>query len=92
MKSLGTLAKKLPLFMELLSVQEIKTLLLKNKNSVTTISKIAVEKELKEKKLFEITLINLNLKREFSLIYHKEKSQNLLFKTCVDFIKKSIKN
>ncbi|MDD2509460.1 MAG: hypothetical protein PHS78_10540 [Aliarcobacter skirrowii] len=51
-----------------------------------------VQKELEEKKLFEIKLKNLELKREFYLIYHKEKSKNLLFETFISFIKEQFRN
>jgi hypothetical protein len=54
---------------------------------VTAISKVIVQKELEEKKLFQIKLKNMELKREFYLVYHKEKSKNLLFETLIEFLK-----
>ena len=44
-------------------------------------------KELEEKKLFQIKLKNIEFKREFYLVYHKEKSKNLLFETLIKFLK-----
>ena len=73
--------------MQLQDFEEIKTIVLNNSNTVTAISKVVVKKELEEKKLFEIKLKNLKLQREFYLIYHKEKSKNLLFETFIEFIK-----
>ena len=73
--------------MQLQDFEEIKTIVLNNKNTVTSLSKVIVQKELDEKKLFQIKLKNLELKREFYLVYHKEKSKNLLFETFVEFIK-----
>ena len=77
--------------MQLQDFEEIKTIVLNNSNTVTALSKVIVQKELKEKKLFEIKLKNIELKREFYLIYHKEKSKNLLFETFIEFLKEKIK-
>jgi DNA-binding transcriptional LysR family regulator len=80
-------AKELDVFMELQDFEEIKTIVLNNKETVTALSKVAVKKELEKNQLFEIKLKNIKLKREFYLIYHKEKSKNLLFETFVEFLK-----
>lgn len=61
--------------MQLQDFEEIKKIVLNNPDTVTAISKIIVEEELKEKKLFQIKLKNLKLKREFYLVYHKEKQK-----------------
>ena len=84
---LGEIAKDLDIFMQLQDFEEIKTIILNNPNTVTAISKVIVQKELEEKKLFQIKLKNLELKREFYLVYHKEKSKNLLFETLIEFLK-----
>lgn len=49
---LGDMAKELDIFMELHSFQEIKSILLKNSNTISAISRVAVEKELKAQTLF----------------------------------------
>ncbi|MFW3411295.1 LysR substrate-binding domain-containing protein [Aliarcobacter butzleri] len=87
MNKIGEIAKELDIFMQLQDFEEIKTIILNNKNTVTSLSKVIVQKELDEKRLFQIKLKNLELKREFYLVYHKEKSKNLLFETFVEFIK-----
>ncbi|MCG3704851.1 LysR substrate-binding domain-containing protein [Aliarcobacter butzleri] len=87
MNKIGEIAKELDIFMQLQDFEEIKTIVLNNKNTVTSLSKVIIQKELDEKKLFQIKLKNLELKREFYLVYHKEKSKNLLFETFVEFIK-----
>ncbi|MDN5113241.1 LysR substrate-binding domain-containing protein [Aliarcobacter butzleri] len=87
MNKIGEIAKELDIFIQLQDFEEIKTIVLNNKNTVTSLSKVIVQKELDEKKLFQIKLKNLELKREFYLVYHKEKSKNLLFETFVEFIK-----
>jgi len=89
---IGEIAKELNIFMQLQDFEEIKTIVLNNPDTVTAISKVIVQKELEEKKLFEIKLKNLELKREFYLIYHKEKSKNLLFETFISFIKEQFRN
>ncbi|MBU0923247.1 LysR family transcriptional regulator [bacterium] len=85
--ALGKYANDVNIFMELQDFEEIKTLLLNNKDTVTAISKHAVKKELDNKQLFEIKLTNFEFKREFHLVYHKDKSKNLLFETFVEFLK-----
>ena len=85
--TIGEIANDLDIFMQLQDFEEIKTIILNHPNTVTAISKVAVKKELEEKKLFQIKLKNLELKREFYLVYHKEKTKNLLFETFVEFIK-----
>lgn len=85
--NLGEYAKDIDIFMELQDFEEIKTVLLDNKDTITAISRLAVQKELREKKLFEIKLKNLEFKRKFHLVYHKNKSKSLLFQTFVDFLK-----
>jgi DNA-binding transcriptional LysR family regulator len=88
---IGEIAKELDIFMQLQDFEEIKTIVLNNPNTVTAISKVIVQKELEEKKLFQIKLKNLELKREFYLVYHKEKSKNLLFETLIEFLKSRFK-
>ena len=87
MSKIGEISKELDIFMQLQDFEEIKTIVLNNKNTVTVLSKVIVEKELKEKKLFEIKLKNIEFKREFYLVYHKDKTKNLLFETFIEFIK-----
>ncbi len=84
---IGQIAQELNIFMELQDFEEIKTIVLNNKDTVTAISKVIVQKELEEKKLFQIKLRNIEFKREFYLVYHKEKSKNLLFETLIKFLK-----
>lgn len=87
MNKIGSISKEIDIFMELQDFEEIKNIVLNNKECVTAVSKIVIKKELLEEKLFEIKLKNIELKREFYLIYHKEKSKNLLFETFIQFLK-----
>ena len=86
MEALGDFAQDISIFMQLHSFQEIKKIILDNPNTITAISKLAVQQEIKEKKLFEVKLTNISFKREFSLIFHKNKTNNYLFETFVDFL------
>jgi DNA-binding transcriptional LysR family regulator len=88
---IGEISKELDIFMQLQDFEENKKIVLNNPDTVTAISKIIVEEELKEKKLFQIKLKNLELKREFYLVYHKEKTKNLLFETLIEFLKNRFK-
>ena len=87
---LGHLAEDLNIFMELYEFDEIKKILINNKDTVTAISKVAVKQELEKKQLFQIKLINIDFKREFHLIYHKNKNKNNLFLTFKDFVESHI--
>ena len=84
---LGEEAKNLNIFMEFSGFVEIKDLL-KNKEVVTCISKYAISDELKSKQLFEIKLKNISFKRDFYMIYHKDKFKTKLFNQFLDFINK----
>ncbi len=77
------------IFMEFSGFIEIKNLL-KNKDTITCISKYAVLEELKEKKLFEVKLKNFKFKRNFYLIYHKNKYKTKLFEEFCNFVKKEV--
>lgn len=89
-KHLPNIEAKLDIFMELYEFDEIKKILMKNSDTVTAISKVAVKEELENNELFEIKLINIELKREFNLIYHKEKIKSKLFEVFEKFIKENI--
>lgn len=87
--AIAALSKELNLFMEFTGFEEIKNLLIQNKDALTCISRFAVLKELERQELFEIKLINIDLKRELYLIYNKNKYQTTLFKEYKKFIHES---
>lgn len=89
------LTDELNVFMELNDFEEIKTIVKNSKDCITALSKVVVIKEIANGELFEVKLKNIELQREFFLIYHKDKSKNLLFETFKEFIKNrfiSLKN
>ncbi len=72
------------IFLELGHTESIKSLLI-NHQCLTCISKIAVTRELEEKKLLQVPLRNFECKRNFYMIHHKDKYKSELFNKFVTF-------
>ncbi|MDD3342155.1 MAG: LysR family transcriptional regulator [Sulfurospirillaceae bacterium] len=87
LESIGKLSKELNICMEFSEFEEAKTILLKNSQTITCLSKVVVEKELKRGELYEIKLHNLPIERKFYLIYNKNKYQSKLFLEFKNFVK-----
>ena len=87
LESIGKLAKELKICMEFSEFEEAKTILLKNPQTITCLSKVVVEKELKRGELYEVKLHNLQIERKFYLIYNKNKYQSKLFLEFKNFVK-----
>ncbi len=83
---------ELNITMEISNFEEIKNILLENKETITCISKLAVKKELKERSLFEIKIKNLKFDRELFMVYHKNKYKSKLFLEFTKYIKKCFFN
>lgn len=79
----------LNIFLELGHTESIKSILM-NRECLTCISKISVEKELLEKKLYQISIKDFECKRDFLMIYHKDKYHSSLFEKFVFFSRKLI--
>lgn len=77
----------LNVFLELGHTESIKSIL-KNRECLTCISKISVDKELQEGKLFQVPVKNFECKRDFLMVYHKDKYHSALFEKFVFFSKK----
>ena len=86
-KALGDLKKNFKIYIESSEIEEIKNFLLNDENLLTCISKYAVENELKASLLYKVKLKNFEIKRNFYLIYHKNKYQSVLFKEFKKFVK-----
>ncbi len=78
------------IFLELGHTESIKSLLI-NHQCLTCISKIAVTRELKDKKLFQVPLKNFECRRNFYMIYHKDKYKSELFNKFVIFTQSMIR-
>ncbi len=77
----------LNIFLELGHTESIKSIL-KNRDCLTCISKISVDQELQEKKLFQVKVKNFECKRDFLMIYHKDKYHSTLFEKFTFFSKR----
>ena len=77
----------LNIFFELGHTESIKSILL-NRECLTCISLISVESELREKKLYRVPVKNFECKRDFLMIYHKDKYHSTLFEKFIFFSKK----
>jgi len=77
----------LNIFFELGHTESIKSILM-NRECLTCISRISVENELKEGKLHKVDVKNFECKRDFLMIYHKDKYHSTLFEKFLFFSKK----
>jgi len=79
----------LNIFLELGHTESIKSILINN-NCLTCISKIAVQSELEKKLLHKVTIDNFECKRNFLMIYHKDKYHSGLFEKFSYFARSMI--
>jgi len=77
------------IFLELGHTESIKSLLM-NHRCLTCISKIAVQKDIANNKLLRVAVKNFECKRNFFMIYHKDKYQSELFEKFTYFAKTMI--
>jgi len=78
---------ELNIFLELGHTESIKTILM-NRECLTCISKISVQSELEEGKLFQVPVKDFECKRDFLMIHHKDKYKSALFEKFVFFSRK----
>jgi len=86
--AIGEVSKDIKILMEFSEFAEAKTILLKNPQTITCLSKYVIEKELAREELFEVKLKNITIERNFYLIYHKNKYQSKLFLEFRKFAKR----
>ena len=77
----------LNVFLELGHTESIKSIL-RNRDCLTCISKISVDNELQAGTLFQVPVKNFECKRDFLMIYHKDKYHSALFEKFTFFSKK----
>jgi len=80
----------LNIFLELGHTESIKSILL-NHSCLTCISKIAVKNELRKGSLRQVDIKNFECKRNFLMIYHKDKYHSGLFKKFAYFASQMIR-
>jgi DNA-binding transcriptional LysR family regulator len=78
--TIGALSKEIDIFMEFKEFEEAKTLLCANPETITCISRYVVKKELEKGELYRVRLKNLEIKRDFFMIYHKNRYRSKLFR------------
>ncbi|MEA3491390.1 MAG: LysR substrate-binding domain-containing protein [Campylobacterota bacterium] len=79
----------LNIFLELGHTESIKSILI-NHSCLTCISKIAVKREIEQERLYRVKLHNFKCKRDFLMIYHKDKYHSGLFEKFSYFTRKMI--
>jgi DNA-binding transcriptional LysR family regulator len=77
----------LNVFFELGHTESIKSIL-QNRECLSCISKIAVQKELDDGTLYQVKVKKFDCKRDFLMIYHKDKYKSVLFDKFVYFAKR----
>jgi DNA-binding transcriptional LysR family regulator len=77
----------LNIFLELGHTESIKSIL-KGKDAFSCLSKVAVEEDIKAGKLYQVPVKKFDCKREFSMVYHKDKFHSELFDKFTFFTKK----
>ncbi|HOI84183.1 MAG TPA: LysR substrate-binding domain-containing protein, partial [Campylobacterales bacterium] len=78
---------KLNIFLTLGHNEVIKKIV-EQSDSITCISRLAVQKEIDEGKLFEVKMKNFVFKRKLLRLLHKEKYQSKLLKSFMEFAEK----
>lgn len=88
-ESIKNLNTKINIALESPQFEEILTLIKNNKNTLTCISKAVVKSDLEKRNLYKIDVHNLQFKRQFNLLIHKDKNKSDLFKNfenfCLDY-------
>jgi DNA-binding transcriptional LysR family regulator len=77
----------LNVFFELGHTESIKSIL-QNRECLSCISKIAVQKELDDGTLYQVKVRKFDCKRDFLMIYHKDKYKSVLFDKFAYFAKR----
>jgi DNA-binding transcriptional LysR family regulator len=85
LKEIDKNKKQLKKLLVFSSFESIKRVLKQNKEAITCISRLCVEEDIKKGILYEVKLKNFSFKRDFYLIYHKNKYKNRLFREFCTF-------
>lgn len=84
-QSIKSIDKKINIALESSQFEEILTLIKNNKNTLTCISKAIVNNDLLKKNLYKINIHNLEFKRQFNILIHKDKNKSKLLKNFENF-------
>jgi len=86
LNTIAPLDKELNVFMEFGSIEAIKNFLESGDDYFTVLPRICVESALKEGKLFEVKVRNMEFHRDFILVKRKERTESALMKHFKDFV------
>ena len=86
LNTISPLDKEINIFMEFGSIEAIKNFLESGDDYFTVLPRITVEKALKEEKLFEVKVRNMEFHRDFILVKRKDRSESALMKHFKDFV------
>ena len=78
--------KEINIFMEFENIEAIKNFLLSDDDYVSALPRICVTDELREGKLFEITVKKMVFQRDFILIKRRDRMESALLKHFKDFV------
>ena len=88
LENIGGISHDLEIFMEYKDSQEVKSILAQNKDAITCVSRYVIDHELQREELFEVAIKNISFKRDFFIIYHKNKYKSKLIETFIEWVKK----
>jgi len=86
LNTIAPLDKELKVFMEFGSIEAIKNFLESGDDYYTVLPRITVESALKEERLFEVKVRNMEFHRDFILVKRKDRSESALMKHFKDFV------
>ncbi len=86
LNAIAPLDKELNVFMEFGSIEAIKNFLESGDDYYTVLPRITVESALKEEKLFEVKVRNMEFHRDFILVKRKDRGETALMKHFKDFV------
>jgi DNA-binding transcriptional LysR family regulator len=90
LSALGNLAKDVHVKMEFQDFEEAKSLLFEKKELFTCLSSWVVKRELQSGELVHVKIKNMNFKRKFYCVYHKNKYKNRVFEEFKHFVLEKI--
>ena len=86
LNTISPLDKELKVFMEFGSIEAIKNFLESGEDYYTVLPRITVESALKEERLFEVKVRNMEFHRDFILVKRKDRAESALMKHFKDFV------
>ncbi|MGB5965891.1 MAG: LysR family transcriptional regulator [Sulfurimonadaceae bacterium] len=86
LNAITPLDREINIFMEFENTEAIKNFLLSDDAYISALPRICVANELREGKLFEVTVKNMVFERDFVLVKRKDRTESALMKHFKDFV------